>query len=88
MKHAVHEDPDIILVGELRDRNYDRHSRRGNGAPRLRYDSRFECFNDHWTYLDLFPEMQCDSISDAQHEGDRRPKLLKVLSQTYHVYHL
>ena len=44
MKHAVREDPDVMLVGEMRDREtfHHGHSRGRDGAPCVRHDPRLE----------------------------------------------
>ena len=52
MKHAVREDPDIILVGEMRDEETFMTAIHagGNRAPRLRHDSRLECSHHDRSY--------------------------------------
>ena len=44
MKHAVREDPDVMLVGEMRDREtfHDGHSSGRNGPPGVRHDPRLD----------------------------------------------
>ena len=84
MKHAVREDPDVMLVGEMRDREtFDDGDPRGrDGAPGVRHDPRLDRRRRTiGRILDLFPQdmhtahPQRDGV---QHEGHRRPEAAAV----------
>jgi twitching motility protein PilT len=83
MKHAVREDPDIMLVGEMRDEGnvHDGHPRRRDGAPGVRHDPRFERPHDDRPYSGPVPrrDAQRDPQRDGlQHEGHHRPEAAQV----------
>ena len=64
LKHLVRQDPDVILVGEMRDRETFEAGDPGGGnrAPRFRYDPRLERPSTIGRILDLFPADMHTSI--------------------------
>ncbi len=81
MKHAVREDPDIILVGELRDEETFMTAIHAAETGHLVFGT-IHASSAPTTIgriLDLFPEEMHGAIrmrDRLQHEGDRRPKAI------------
>ena len=85
MKHAVREDPDVMLVGEMRDQGnvHDGHPRRRDGPPGVRHDPRLAAPPPTiGRILDLFPQDMHSALRSAiafNMKGIVAQKLLKSI---------
>ena len=84
MKHAVREDPDVMLVGEMRDRESFATAIHAaeDGAPGIWYDSRVErCHHDR-PYFGPVPGGSATCASQRarlEHEGHHRPETITLV---------